>query len=126
MVAFLWLVHHQFQYGGNSLSSFTRLSKSPPNTRQDSLQPIILYSIESHASFPAAAEQSAILHHPKVLRGHMALNLASLGQIPYSVLRFQKQLDHSQPVRVGKRSQALRRARQRLKPDWLLFAFRHN
>jgi hypothetical protein len=64
--------------------------------------------IDSPSVFPPG-EQPTMLHHPQMLRGHVARQIASLGELPDRKLVSQHQLDHAKPNRMGQRPQTLGR-----------------
>ena len=76
-------------------------------------------SVVDAAAFPLDAEKAAPLHQPKVLRGHVARDLAGLGELAHRVAAAEQQLHDPQAVRMGQRLEALRRLRERIEAQEL-------
>lgn len=51
-------------------------------------------SIDRPTTVPAAGEQSPVFHSAKVLRGHMALDSAGLGELADGVFILKQHLHH--------------------------------
>ncbi len=74
------------------------------NALHDARQPIIFDTIISPTAVPAPTEQTPILHHPQVFRGHVTVDLARLRKIAHGAFVTEKHIDHPQPMRVRERS----------------------
>jgi hypothetical protein len=63
--------------------------------------------IENLSACPLAAQETASLHEPQMLRGHRRGDLARLSQLGHRKLFVQEHLKHPQAVGVSQHTQAL-------------------
>ena len=81
--------------------------KSVFDTVHEPLHGWFRYLIVDSSPVLPASQQATMLHHPQMLGGHVAGNLASLGNLPNRQFAPKHQLHHPKSHRMRQRSQAL-------------------
>lgn len=85
----------------NTLHTRLFVPKTAFNTLHHLLDGRLGYLVVSASSILPPGQKTAMLHHPQMLRGHVAGDITGFGQLANRQLLLQHQLHHPQPNRMG-------------------------